>query len=128
MVRMPKLGWKGPGDDGFCPVYASIEVLQEKWSLHIIRRLLENEALGFNELRRVVGCNPATLTERLARLEDLGIVSRTVHSLMPPKTSYALTAAGEGLREVIDAIAKWGRAHLDPAKGKKGTIRVRRAG
>jgi DNA-binding HxlR family transcriptional regulator len=125
---MAKLGWKGPNDESFCPVYASIEVLQEKWSLHIIRRLLEEESAGFNELRRAVGCNPATLTERLARLEELGIVSRTVHSVMPPKTSYALTPAGRALREVIDAIADWGRAHLDPAKGRRGTIRVRRAG
>lgn len=128
MGRMAKLGWKGPNDDEFCPVYASIEVLQEKWSLHIIRRLLEGETAGFNELRRLVGCNPVTLTERLARLEQLGIVSRTVHSMMPPKTSYALTPAGTDLREVIDAIAHWGRAHLDPAKGRKGTICVRKAG
>jgi DNA-binding HxlR family transcriptional regulator len=125
---MAKLGWKGPNDEAFCPVYASIEVLQEKWSLHIIRRLLEGEAAGFNELRRAVGCNPATLTERLARLEELGIVSRTVHSVMPPRTSYALTTAGVALREVIDAIAAWGRANLDPTKGRRGTIRVRRAG
>jgi DNA-binding HxlR family transcriptional regulator len=90
--------------------------------------LLEGEAAGFNELRRAVGCNPATLTERLARLEELGIVSRTVHSVMPPRTSYALTTAGVALREVIDAIAAWGRANLDPTKGRRGTIRVRRAG
>ena len=128
MGRMARLGWKGPHDDGFCPVYASIEVLQEKWSLHIIRRLLEGESAGFNELRRLVGCNPATLTERLERLEELGIVSRTVHSVMPPKTSYALTTAGRELREVIDSIAAWGRAHLDPVKGGKGTIRVRKTG
>lgn len=128
MGPMTKLGWKGPNDESFCPVYASIEVLQEKWSLHIIRRLLEEESAGFNELRRLVGCNPATLTERLDRLEELGIIAKTVHSIMPPKTSYALTTAGLELREVIDAIAQWGRAHLDPIKGRKGTIRVRKAG
>lgn len=128
MNAMTKLGWKGPHDDAFCPVYASIEILQEKWSLHIIRRLLEGRSAGFNELRRAVGCNPATLTERLAHLEELGIVTRTVHSVMPPKTSYALTPAGRALDGVIDAIAGWGRAHLDAAKGRRGTIRVRRAG
>ena len=113
--------------DTFCPVYASIDILQEKWSLHIIRRLLERE-LGFNELRRAVGCNPATLTERLSHLEELGIVTRTVHSMMPPKTSYALTPAGGALQNVVEAIAAWGRRYLDESKGRKGTIRVRRAG
>ena len=101
-------------DRSLCPVYASIQVLQEKWTLHIVRALLEGGALGFNHLRREVGCNPATLTQRLERLERLGVVSRAVHSVVPPRTSYALTDAGVALRQVIDAIAGWAAAHLAP--------------
>jgi len=99
-------------DRATCPVYASIQVLQEKWTLHIVRALLEQRALGFNELRRTVGCNPVTLTQRLERLEALGVVTRTVHSLTPRRTSYALTRAGVALRGVIAAIARWGDTHL----------------
>jgi DNA-binding HxlR family transcriptional regulator len=117
-----------PHDGQFCPVHASIEVLQEKWALHIIRSLLEGGEQGFNELRRSVGANPATLSERLARLEDLGVVRRTVVSVMPPKTSYTLTPAGVALHEVVDAIAAWGRKYLDDAKGRKGTVQVKKAG
>jgi DNA-binding HxlR family transcriptional regulator len=114
-------------EPGFCAVYASIEILQEKWSLHVIRALLENDSLGFNELRRTVGCNPATLTQRLEHLESLGLLTRTVHSVMPPKTSYALTSAGVALNGVVMAIGDWGRKYLDEAKGRKGTIQVKRA-
>ncbi|MBI3981922.1 MAG: helix-turn-helix transcriptional regulator [Gemmatimonadetes bacterium] len=116
------------GEHSFCPVTASIEILQEKWSLHIIRRLLDGGEQGFNELRRSVGANPATLTERLEHLEELGIVRRTVHSLMPPRTSYALTPAGVALSGVINAISDWGREYLDQSKGKKGLVAVRKAG
>ena len=77
-------------DSAFCPVYSSIELLQEKWTLHIIRALLEGPQ-GFNELGRSVGANPSTLVQRLERLETIGIVERTVHSVMPPRTSYGLT-------------------------------------
>lgn len=101
-------------DTQYCPVHASIQLLQEKWVLHIIRTLLPGP-VGFNELGRVIGCNPATLSQRLQRLEDLGIVSRTVHSLMPPRTSYGLTPAGAQLQSVIDAIAEWGLRHLQKA-------------
>jgi DNA-binding HxlR family transcriptional regulator len=101
-------------DTEYCPVHESIQLLQEKWVLHIIRTLLPGP-VGFNELGRVIGCNPATLSQRLQRLEDLGIVSRTVHSLMPPRTSYALTPAGAELQTVIDAIAEWGRRNLTTA-------------
>jgi DNA-binding HxlR family transcriptional regulator len=104
--------------DTFCPVYASIELLQEKWTLHIIRALLESP-LGFNELGRAVGANPTTLAHRLERLERLGILERSVHSVMPPRTSYALTPAGVALQDVIRAIGRWGEQHLSaPAKDK----------
>ena len=97
----------------YCPVHEAIQVLQEKWTMHIVRALLDGP-LGFNELRRTVGgCNPATLKVRLDHLEDLGLVRRTVHSQMPPRTSYELAPAGVDLQRVIDAIDAWGRKHLD---------------
>lgn len=44
----------------YCAVHEAIEVLQEKWTMHIVRALLDGP-LGFNELGRSVGgCNPAT--------------------------------------------------------------------
>jgi len=99
-------------DHTFCPVHEAIQLLQEKWTLHIVRALLD-KPLGFNELGRATGgCNPATLAQRLDRLEELDLVTRTVESVMPPRTSYALTPAGVELQEVIDAIDHWGRRHI----------------
>ncbi len=106
-------------DPTFCPIYSSIELLQEKWTLHIIRALLQGPQ-GFNELGRSVGANPSTLVQRLERLEEIGIVRRSVHSVMPPRTSYALTGAGVALQDVIDALSRWAVAHLDaPAQPKR---------
>jgi DNA-binding HxlR family transcriptional regulator len=100
-------------DDTFCPVHAAIQLLQEKWMLHIVRALLPGP-LGFNELGRTAGgCNPATLAQRLDRLEELGIVTRTVEQVMPPRTSYRLTESGTALQEVIDSIDRWGRRWID---------------
>jgi DNA-binding HxlR family transcriptional regulator len=100
----------------FCPVYEAINLLQEKWTLHIIRSLLKG-AKGFNELRREVGnCNPSTLSERLETLVTHGILNKTVQSNMPPRTSYELTPAGIALQDVISTINTWGNAYLpDPA-------------
>jgi DNA-binding HxlR family transcriptional regulator len=99
-------------DREYCPVHEAIQVLQEKWTMHIVRALLDGP-LGFNELGRAVGgCNPATLKVRLDRLEDLGLLKRTVHSQMPPRTSYELAPAGVDLQRVIDAIDGWAREHL----------------
>jgi DNA-binding HxlR family transcriptional regulator len=95
-----------------CPVHSAIEILQEKWVLHIIHALLEGPR-GFNELGRDIGgCNPTTLAQRLDKLESLGLVDKTVCSVMPPKSSYSLTEAGLALQVVIDAIHAWSVTHL----------------
>ena len=101
---------------GYCPVYDAISLLQEKWTMHIVRALLQGP-LGFNDLGRAVGgCNPATLKARLDHLEELGLLQRTVHSYMPPRTSYELAPSGEALQRVIDAIDEWSRTHLAPSR------------
>ena len=82
--------------------------------LHIVRALLHGPK-GFNELGRGVGgCNPTTLTQRLDKLETLGLVDKTVCSVMPPKSSYSLTESGEALQIVVDAIQSWARDYLEP--------------
>jgi DNA-binding HxlR family transcriptional regulator len=101
------------GSEGvYCPVYNAIQLLQEKWTMHIVRALLAGP-LGFNELGRAVGgCNPATLKNRLDGLVAIGLITRTVQSTMPPRTSYALTDSGVALQHVIDAIDDWARQNL----------------
>lgn len=112
---------------GFCPVYDSIDVLQEKWNLHIIRALLEGPK-GFNELSRAVGgVNTTTLTTRLERLELLGLVVREVQSTMPPRTSYTLSEAGVALKQVIDAIHDWAIAYMPQCKETSLTKTAERA-
>lgn len=101
----------------FCPIYESINILQEKWTLHIVRVLLDGPC-GFNELSRAVGgVNTTTLSQRLEHLEAVGVVSKTVESVMPPRSRYALTPAGSELADVIEAIAVWGKLHLEAPEG-----------
>jgi len=51
--------------------------------------------------------NSATLVQRLSRLEQAGLVRKTVRSTMPPRTTYELTESGRALEPVIDALARW---------------------
>ena len=103
-------------DTDLCPVFEAIQLLQEKWNLHIVRALLPGP-MGFNELGRATGCNPATLAQRLDRLEVLGLVTRTVEQVMPPRTSYTLTEGGLELQQVIDAIDGWAQRRITKPVG-----------
>lgn len=99
-------------DHGHCPVYDTIDLLQEKWVLHIIRALLDAPH-GFNELSRAVGgANTTTLSQRLDHLERLGVVDKTVESTMPPRSRYELTEAGRELQYVISAIDAWAKRNM----------------
>jgi DNA-binding HxlR family transcriptional regulator len=102
----------------YCPdpaTSAAFLLLQERYVLFIIHALLGGP-LGFNELnRRATGVSPATLSQRLERLEAEGLVVKQVLSAMPPRTLYSLTPEGQGLRPVLDAIGTW-------AGGRERTI------
>jgi DNA-binding HxlR family transcriptional regulator len=102
-------------------------VLQEKWVLHIVHALLEGPK-GFNALgREVGGCNPTTLTQRLARLESLGLIVKLDHAGgegaavgsngRSGRGCYTLTPSGRDLDRVIVAIKRWAEVHLDGEEG-----------
>jgi DNA-binding HxlR family transcriptional regulator len=106
---------------GCCPAYEAIQILQEKWVLHIVRALLDGPR-GFNELgREIGGCNPTTLTHRLNRLENLQLVHREVQST---KCNYRLTDSGRALQVVIGAIDMWAGSHLQVSEDGDGARAV----
>lgn len=90
----------------------ALGLLQEKWTFFIVFALLHGP-VGFNEMSRKAGdVNTTTLAQRLARLEQAGLVHKTIHSTMPPRTSYELTEAGCALQTVIEAIATWSDRYM----------------
>lgn len=98
------------GDIG-CPIERAVTVLDGKWTLLILRELFTGTK-RFGELRAVLhGISPKTLTERLRTMEEQGIIQRTIYPEIPPRVEYSLTAYGETLRPVIDALKAWGEQH-----------------
>ena len=89
----------------FCPVAKAMEVLDERWTLLVVRELLSGSS-RFNELRRgVPKMSPALLSKRLHSLERAGVIRRTESD---GRTSYTLTESGRELGDVVDALAVWG--------------------
>ena len=103
--------------DIFCPANAALNLLSERWTLHIVRALL-GQTKRFNEIAREIGINPATLRERLRALEQQEVLTRTVISAMPPHVEYALTEKGQALNCIFEALADWGRTWMKPPNGR----------
>lgn len=89
----------------FCPVAKAMELLDERWTLLVIRELLEGSRT-FNALKRgVPRISPALLSARLQRLGRAGVIERFETG---SRVSYALTPAGRELQPVVEAIGRWG--------------------
>jgi len=98
-------------DSAYCPAYATLNLLNKRWNLHIVRALLDGKK-RFNELSRERGINPRTLSCRLRFLEDEGLVTRTVVRENPPNVVYELTEKGRALNCIFEALADWGRKYM----------------
>ena len=89
----------------FCPVAKAMEVLDERWTLLIVRELLLGST-HFNDLRRgVPKMSPALLSKRLKSLTRAGVVERRD---VDGRTSYSLTPSGQELAGVVTALSQWG--------------------
>jgi DNA-binding HxlR family transcriptional regulator len=91
-------------------VERSLEIVGLKWTLLIVRDLLDGPR-RFTEIERSLRhANPKMITKRLRELGQAGLVSRTAYAEVPPRVEYALTERGRALRPVVEALRRWGMA------------------
>jgi DNA-binding HxlR family transcriptional regulator len=89
----------------FCPVAKAMELLDERWTMLVIRELLLGSR-HFNDIRRgVPKMSPSLLSKRLRDLTRAGIVERRDEGR---EVAYELTAAGMELAPVVDKLGAWG--------------------
>ncbi|SEG86984.1 transcriptional regulator, HxlR family [Actinacidiphila yanglinensis] len=95
-----------------CRTRVVLDIVGDKWSLLVVRNL-RNGPRRFTELKKGIdGISQRMLTVTLRSLERDGILTRTVHNVMPPHVSYELTAMGITLREATAPLLEWSIAHL----------------
>jgi DNA-binding HxlR family transcriptional regulator len=105
---VPKTEPAGVTTDGYCPVAATMSLLNGKWTLHILHELSSGKR-RFNELSRALGAvSSRTVCQRLRALEDEGIVAREIKNTIPPWVEYELTEKGRDLTQALRCIAEWG--------------------
>lgn len=96
-----------------CPVDATISLIGGKYKAEILWHL-KGATLSYSELhRKIPKATDKMLAQQLRELERDGLVSREVYPVVPPRTEYSLTAEGETLYPVLDAMCDWGARYID---------------
>jgi DNA-binding HxlR family transcriptional regulator len=96
-----------------CPINLALEVIGDRWSLLIVRDLMFAGRHHFRELlQSEEGISSNILAERLGRLVEAGLLSRTDDPTHKQKAIYKLTPMGIDLLPVIAALGSWGCKYL----------------
>jgi len=113
-----------------CPMDSLLRLLMGPWTTYLLWVLRCHGPLRFGALKRKVpGISSKVLTERLRMLERAGVIYRDHKPTIPPQVSYGLTARGEdlgGVLNALDEIARRWRAEEEAAPRAEGA-RPRRA-
>ena len=99
-----------------CAVANTLDRIGDKWSLLLVRDMLAGKSTYGQFLESPEGIPTNILADRLKRLEQFGIVTRTVYQQRPVRHAYALTAAGQQLGRVLRTIADWGLENIPGTK------------
>ncbi|WP_066721913.1 MULTISPECIES: helix-turn-helix domain-containing protein [Hyphomicrobiales] len=103
-----------------CGVERFLLLLDGPWATLIIRELLHGPR-RFTELRHALsGISAHTLTHRLRRFEEHGLVTRTAFAETPPRVVYELTPLGASLKDVLYAMKDWGDSITDETLSGSG--------
>ncbi|WP_232320618.1 winged helix-turn-helix transcriptional regulator [Herbidospora daliensis] len=104
-----------------CASRQVLDRIGDAWSVLIVTHL-RGGPLRFTELsRKIDGVTPKMLTQTLRGLERDGLVTRTVHAVVPPRVDYELTPLGRSLEGVVDAITAWADTHIGDVLTARGS-------
>ncbi len=97
----------------YCSVAKALDVVGDRWTLLIVRELLEQGPCRYTDLRNgLPGIATNMLSDRLRELEGAGLVRRDEADPPVATTLFSLTEAGAELEPVLRALGAWGIRYM----------------
>ena len=75
----------------------SFTLLSQKWSLEILYTLFLKNTINFSQMKKTLGVNSRTLSNKLKSLKRYDYIERTVKTEPPLRVEYKLTAKGKNI-------------------------------
>ncbi len=91
-----------------------IERVADKWTMLVLEVLEEHGRVRFTRLGELVGgVSQKMLTKTLRQMESDGLITRTVHPVVPPRVEYELTELGHSLGAAFCGVWIWAEKYHD---------------
>jgi len=107
-----------------CPINLSLEIFGDAWTLLVLRDMMFSGKRHFRELLQSderISSN--ILADRLARLVENGVLTKTNDPTHKQKAIYSLTEKGIALLPIIVQIGAWGSRWITDAKRLDARVR-----
>lgn len=99
-----------------CAPRRILEIFATKWTsmiLHTLHARHGGTARTGVLLRSLPGISKKMLTQTLRDMAGSGLVTRHVHTVVPPAVEYRLTPLGHRFLEPVELLYAWGRTNAD---------------
>lgn len=92
-------------------VEQGMKIFGDAWTLLIVGAL-SGATRRFNDLQRILGISPTTLTDRLKKLESYGLIVQEKQTVDQLSVIYRLTEKGKNMLPVLNAIDSFAKKYL----------------
>ena len=97
-------------DPDDCPIRDILDRVGDRWSMLVLCTLSKSGTLRFSALKASIeDISQRMLAQTLRRLEQDGLLSRTVYPTNPPRVEYALTPLGKSLLDPVWELVRWAK-------------------
>jgi DNA-binding HxlR family transcriptional regulator len=89
----------------------ALGLLDSKWTVDVVFLLASGMRRHARLVDNIPGISKKVLTATLRKLEESGIVERTVYPDIPVRVEYTLTKLGWQVTELLMALYEWSVSH-----------------
>jgi DNA-binding HxlR family transcriptional regulator len=113
--------------DKYCPVARASAQIVDGWTFIVLREIFLGNA-RFSGLQKQTGMSPRSLTLRLRKLVEEGILERSPSEEGKSAKVYALTPKGHGLWPALIMLKQWGEEWCGPWEEDGSALRTEHRG
>ena len=95
-----------------CPIASALDLVGDRWTLVVLRDLLTGKTRYSEFLKSPEGITTNILADRLAKMEEAGLITKAPYQERPVRHAYELTEMGRALHPMLREMCHWSNRYM----------------